>query len=155
MLSPQIRELVKATAPVLKVHGVALTKHFYARMFQHNPELKHVFNQAHQAGGAQQHALAGAVTAYAEHIDDPSVLMPVVTRIVHKHVSRPGRRRHGPSLPARPVCVRARVRAGTRSDAAAPIQPVGRARPGSPAHLRQARTGGRPDAGGPRVQRAA
>ncbi|MGN6660439.1 MAG: NO-inducible flavohemoprotein [Achromobacter mucicolens] len=87
MLSPQIRELVKATAPVLKVHGVALTKHFYARMFQHNPELKHVFNQAHQAGGAQQHALAGAVTAYAEHIDDPSVLMPVVTRIVHKHVS--------------------------------------------------------------------
>jgi len=87
MLSPQIRALVKGTAPVLKTHGVALTKHFYARMFKHNPELKHVFNQAHQAGGEQQHALAGAVTAYAEHIDDPSVLMPVVTRIVHKHVS--------------------------------------------------------------------
>ncbi|WMD22878.1 NO-inducible flavohemoprotein [Achromobacter seleniivolatilans] len=87
MLSPQIRALVKATAPVLKTHGVALTRHFYARMFEHNPELKHIFNQAHQAGGQQQHALAGAVTAYAEHIDDPSVLMPVVTRIVHKHVS--------------------------------------------------------------------
>ncbi|KAG1245356.1 hypothetical protein G6F65_021275 [Rhizopus arrhizus] len=87
MLSPQIRALVKATAPVLKTHGVALTRHFYARMFDHNPELKHVFNQAHQAGGQQQLALAGAVTAYAEHIDDPSVLMPVVTRIVHKHVS--------------------------------------------------------------------
>ncbi len=87
MLSPQIRALVKGTAPVLKTHGVALTKHFYARMFKHNPELKQVFNQAHQAGGEQQHALAGAVTAYAEHIDDPSVLMPVVTRIVHKHVS--------------------------------------------------------------------
>ncbi|MGE6917766.1 NO-inducible flavohemoprotein [Achromobacter kerstersii] len=87
MLSPQIRALVKATAPVLKTHGVALTRHFYARMFEHNPELKHIFNQGHQAGGQQQHALAGAVTAYAEHIDDPSVLMPVVTRIVHKHVS--------------------------------------------------------------------
>ncbi len=87
MLSPQIRALVKGTAPVLKTHGVALTKHFYARMFQHNPELKHVFNQGHQAGGEQQQALAGAVAAYAEHIDDPSVLMPVVTRIVHKHVS--------------------------------------------------------------------
>ena len=87
MLSPQIRTLVKGTAPVLKTHGVALTKHFYARMFQHNPELKHVFNQGHQAGGEQQQALAGAVAAYAEHIDDPSVLMPVVTRIVHKHVS--------------------------------------------------------------------
>ncbi|MBC9908155.1 NO-inducible flavohemoprotein [Achromobacter xylosoxidans] len=87
MLSPQIRALVKGTAPVLKTHGVALTKHFYARMFKHNPELKHVFNQGHQAGGEQQQALAGAVAAYAEHIDDPSVLMPVVTRIVHKHVS--------------------------------------------------------------------
>lgn len=87
MLSPQTRALVKGTAPVLKTHGVALTKHFYARMFKHNPELKHVFNQGHQAGGEQQQALAGAVAAYAEHIDDPSVLMPVVTRIVHKHVS--------------------------------------------------------------------
>lgn len=87
MLSPQIRALVKGTAPVLKTHGVALTKHFYPRMFKHNPELKHVFNQGHQAGGEQQQALAGAVAAYAEHIDDPSVLMPVVTRIVHKHVS--------------------------------------------------------------------
>lgn len=87
MLSPQIRALVKGTAPVLKTHGVALTKHFYARMFKHNPELKHIFNQGHQAGGEQQQALAGAVAAYAEHIDDPSVLMPVVTRIVHKHVS--------------------------------------------------------------------
>ena len=49
MLSPQIRALVKATAPVLKTHGEALTRHFYARMFQHNPELKHIFNQGHQA----------------------------------------------------------------------------------------------------------
>ena len=42
MLSPQIRALVKATAPVLKTHGVALTRHFYARMFDGNPELKPV-----------------------------------------------------------------------------------------------------------------
>ncbi len=96
MLSPQIRTLVKATAPVLKVHGVALTRHFYARMFQGNPELKHVFNQGHQAGGEQQQALAGAVAAYAEHIDDPSVLAPVVTRIVHKHVSLGIRPEHYP-----------------------------------------------------------
>lgn len=96
MLSPQIRALVKGTAPVLKTHGVALTRHFYARMFQHNPELKHVFNQGHQAGGEQQQALAGAVAAYAEHIDDPSGLMPVVTRIVHKHVSLGIRPEHYP-----------------------------------------------------------
>ena len=87
MLSQEVRALVKATAPVLKTHGEALTCHFYARMFRHNPELKHVFNQGHQEGGQQQQALAAAVAAYAEHIDDPSVLAPVVTRIVHKHVS--------------------------------------------------------------------
>lgn len=87
MLSQEVRDLVKATAPVLKVHGEALTCHFYARMFRHNPELKQVFNQGHQDGGQQQQALAAAVAAYAEHIDDPSVLMPVITRIVHKHVS--------------------------------------------------------------------
>lgn len=96
MLSPQIRTLVKATAPVLKTHGVALTRHFYARMFEHNPELRHVFNQGHQAGGEQQQALAGAVAAYAEHIDDPSVLAPVLARIVHKHVSLGIRPEHYP-----------------------------------------------------------
>lgn len=48
MLDLTTRELVKATAPVLKDHGVALTRHFYARMFKHNPELREVFNQGHQ-----------------------------------------------------------------------------------------------------------
>lgn len=87
MLSQEIRTLVKSTAPVLQTHGEALTRHFYARMFQHNPELKQIFNQNHQEAGQQQQALAAAVAAYAQHIDDPSVLAPVVTRIVHKHVS--------------------------------------------------------------------
>src|SRR3546814_6182368 len=67
MLSQEVRTLVKATAPVLKTHGEALTRHFYARMFRHNPELKQVFNQGHQEGGQQQQALAAAVAAYAEH----------------------------------------------------------------------------------------
>lgn len=87
MLTPDTIALVKGTAPVLKMHGVTLTRHFYARMFRHNPELRHVFNQGHQHGGQQQQALAAAVAAYAEHIENPSVLMPVVERIVHKHVS--------------------------------------------------------------------
>src|ERR1700744_297398 len=87
MLSSTTRKLIKDTVPVLKEHGVALTRHFYQRMFQHNPELKHVFNQAHQANGEQQQALAMAVLAYAENIDDPSVLQPVLGRIAHKHAS--------------------------------------------------------------------
>ena len=81
------KELVKATIPVLREHGVVLTKHFYQRMFQHNPELQHVFNRGNQQNDKQQTALAMAVLAYAEHIDDPSVLFPVVNSIGHKHVS--------------------------------------------------------------------
>ncbi len=81
------KELIKATVPVLKEHGVTLTTHFYQRMFTHNPELKNVFNMGNQQNHKQQTALAMAVLAYAEHIDDPSVLFPVVDSIGHKHTS--------------------------------------------------------------------
>lgn len=87
MLDLASRQLVKSTAPILKEHGVALTRHFYARMFEHNPELKSVFNQGHQREGSQQQALAMAVAAYAEHIDNPGVLAPVLELIANKHVS--------------------------------------------------------------------
>lgn len=87
MLDLTARELVKATAPVLKEHGLALTLHFYARMFNHNPELREVFNQGHQRSGTQQAALAAAVAAYAENIEHPEVLMPVLERVAAKHVS--------------------------------------------------------------------
>ncbi len=87
MLTQTHRELVKGTAPLLKEQGVALTRHFYARMFEHNPELKAIFNQGHQREGSQQQALAMAVAAYAQHIDNPGVLMPVLELIANKHVS--------------------------------------------------------------------
>ncbi|UTH72614.1 NO-inducible flavohemoprotein [Chromobacterium sp. IIBBL 290-4] len=96
MLSEQTRSLVKATVPVLQQHGVTLTSHFYRRMFQHNPELKHLFNQGHQHAGQQQQALAMAVLAYAQHIDDPSPLLPVLTRVANKHVSLGIRAEHYP-----------------------------------------------------------
>jgi len=87
MLNLSVRQLVKSTAPVLRENGVLLTRHFYARMFEHNPEMKQIFNQGHQRAGTQQQALAMAVTAYAEQIDDPSVLMPVLTMVANKHIS--------------------------------------------------------------------
>ena len=74
MITPQQKDLVKATVPVLKEHGVALTTHFYNRMLAHNPELNNVFNSGNQHNTAQPTALAMAVLAYAEHIEDPSVL---------------------------------------------------------------------------------
>nr|WP_174873332.1 NO-inducible flavohemoprotein [Vogesella oryzae] len=100
MLDAVTRQLVKATAPILKEHGVTLTRHFYARMFQHNPELKQIFNQGHQQAGSQQQALAMAVAAYAEHIDDPSVLAPVLALVANKHASLGIRAEHYPIVGA-------------------------------------------------------
>src|SRR5690606_14936939 len=86
-MTTEQKQLVKATVPVLKEHGVLLTTHFYKRMFEHNPELKHIFNMGNQQNSKQQTALAVAVLAYAEHIENPSVLLPVVNTIGHKHAS--------------------------------------------------------------------
>lgn len=87
MLTDTDRDLVRATAPTLQAHGEALTRHFYARLFTHNPEFKAIFNQGHQREGSQQQALAAAAAAYALHIDHPEVLMPVLERVAHKHTS--------------------------------------------------------------------
>lgn len=87
MMTPAQIATVKATAPVLAIHGEAITAHFYRRMLSGNPELKNLFNQGHQANGNQSRALAGAVYAYAEHIENPSVLAGAVQHIARRHVS--------------------------------------------------------------------
>jgi nitric oxide dioxygenase len=81
------KELIKATIPILKSSGEILTDYFYKRMFEHNPELKSVFNMGNQSNGKQKQALAAAVLAYAEHIENPSVLINVLKGIGNKHVS--------------------------------------------------------------------
>ncbi len=80
-------QLVQSTIPVLREHGVSLTTHFYKRMLSHHPELKNVFNMDHQNSGRQPRALAAAVLAYAEHIENPAVLAKAIAHITTKHVS--------------------------------------------------------------------
>tara|TARA_R110002126_G_C10490909_1_gene504520 strand:+ start:34161 stop:35393 length:1233 start_codon:yes stop_codon:yes gene_type:complete len=87
MLSQKTIDIVKSTAPILDEHGEALTKHFYKRMFSHNPEVLPFFNPANQAEGTQQRALAAAICAYAANIDNLEVLGSAVELIAHKHVS--------------------------------------------------------------------
>ncbi|SHM63761.1 nitric oxide dioxygenase [Cyclobacterium lianum] len=96
MISKKQQQVITATAPALKEHGLALTTHFYKRMFQHHPELKNVFNMGNQKNGKQQQALAMALLAYAEHISRPEVLLPDLHRIGHKHVSLDIRPEHYP-----------------------------------------------------------
>ncbi|MEH7335323.1 NO-inducible flavohemoprotein [Neobacillus drentensis] len=86
-LDPQKLEIIKATLPVVKEHGEAITKAFYKRLFKQHPELLNIFNQTHQITGHQPKALADAVYGAAANIEDFSRIMPVLERIGEKHRS--------------------------------------------------------------------
>ncbi|MDA9556600.1 NO-inducible flavohemoprotein [Vibrio sp.] len=87
MLTTQHIQIVKSTVPLLEQGGVAITEHFYARLFRENPQLKNIFNMSHQKTGAQKVALFEAVVAYAKNIDNLSALKQAVERIAQKHTS--------------------------------------------------------------------
>lgn len=87
MVSAEARPYIEASVPVLREHGVTITRTFYGNMFREHPELTNIFNMGNQASGVQQQSLAAAVFAYAANIDNAGALGPVVNRIVHKHAS--------------------------------------------------------------------
>lgn len=87
MLTDNTIALVKATVPALEQHGEALTRHFYQRMFEKNPEVAPFFNRTNQSQGTQQRALAAAICAYAANIDNLEVLGNAVELIAQKHAS--------------------------------------------------------------------
>ena|SRR5258706_14276738 len=80
MLTQRTKDIVKATAPVLAEYGYPIIQRFYQRLFDTHPELKNVFSMAHQEG-QQLQALARAVYAYAENIEDPASLTAVLKNI--------------------------------------------------------------------------
>ena len=96
MLSAQTIAVVKSTAPILEEMGVKLTRHFYKRMFAHNPEVIPLFDQKNQESGEQPKALAAAICAYAANIDNLSALGEAVERIARKHVSTMVKPEHYP-----------------------------------------------------------
>lgn len=87
MISESARPYIDASVPVLREHGLTLTRTFYRNMFASHPELTNLFNMGNQAQGTQQQSLASAVFAYAANIGNPGALAPVVERIAHKHAS--------------------------------------------------------------------
>ncbi|WP_435929977.1 NO-inducible flavohemoprotein [Dryocola sp. BD613] len=87
MMTEQTKNIIKATVPVLAEHGKEIVTRFYQNMLQAHPELKNVFNMAHQQKGQQQEALARAVYAYAANIDDPLSLNALLENIANKHTS--------------------------------------------------------------------
>ncbi|MCA9027134.1 MAG: NO-inducible flavohemoprotein [Planctomycetaceae bacterium] len=87
MLSESTVQIVKQITPAVAANAETITRRFYERMFEGNPDVKAFFNQAHQHSGGQQKALAGAICAYFSHIDNLDALMPAVELIVQKHCS--------------------------------------------------------------------
>ncbi len=96
MLSPGTIEVVKRITPAVAANAEVITRRFYERMFAGNPETRAYFNQAHQHSGGQQRALAGAICAYFQHIDNLGALGPAVNLIAHKHCSLGIRPEHYP-----------------------------------------------------------
>lgn len=87
MLTDNQRDIIKATVPLLETGGEALTTHFYKMMLSEYPEVRPLFNQAHQASGDQPRALANGVLMYARNIDRLEALGPLAAQIVNKHVA--------------------------------------------------------------------
>ena len=87
MLSASDRAIVKATVPLLESGGETLTTHFYKKMLNEYPQVRPLFNPAHQASGDQPRALANGLLMYARHIDQLEQLGDLLAKIINKHVA--------------------------------------------------------------------
>lgn len=94
-LSEQTIATVKATAPALQAHGVAITTRMYERLFV-NDEVKSLFDQDAQESGDQPRRLAAAILAYAQNVDKLQNLAAPVERMVQRHIDTGVKAEHYP-----------------------------------------------------------
>ncbi|RYG88291.1 MAG: hypothetical protein EON59_04910 [Alphaproteobacteria bacterium] len=98
-VSSETVAIVKATAPALEKHGVAITTAMYRRLFE-NSEIEAMFDRAAQQSGEQPRRLAGAILAYAKNIDRLQNLGAAVDRMVLRHVQTGVKPEHYPYVAA-------------------------------------------------------
>ena len=83
-------EIIKATAPVVKEHGLKITLRMYEIAFELRPDLRQFFVnswvKSPEEGRKQAKQLAAAVYAYAAHIDELNKLSKAVEKIAKAHV---------------------------------------------------------------------
>ncbi|CAH0340838.1 NO-inducible flavohemoprotein [Rhizobium sp. CECT 9324] len=85
-LSSRTIALVKLSVPALSAHGTDITRRMYSILFQ-DAHIRELFNHSNQGQeGSQVKALASAILAYAQNIENLESLIPVVERIAHKHI---------------------------------------------------------------------
>ncbi|HKX87806.1 MAG TPA: globin domain-containing protein [Sphingopyxis sp.] len=89
--------IVKATAPALEKHGLAITTAMYARLFE-NKDIEAMFDRAAQTSGEQPKRLAVAILAYAKNIDKLQNLGSAVSRMVARHVDTGVKAEHYPHV---------------------------------------------------------
>lgn len=87
MLSRDQELLIEDTAPVVAAHLDDITRRFYPLMFARYPDVKPLFNQAHQQDGGQPRALARSVLAYVQLRKAPQQVRGALATVVSKHVS--------------------------------------------------------------------
>ena len=97
--SEQAMTIVKATAPAIEKHGVAITTAMYKRLFE-NKEVEALFDRAAQDSGEQPRRLANAILAYARNIDKLEALTAAVERMVQRHVETGVKAEHYPFVAA-------------------------------------------------------
>ncbi|MDR3505565.1 MAG: globin domain-containing protein [Acidocella sp.] len=98
-LSPETIAIVKATAPALQQHGVAITTRMYERLFK-DAEIKALFDEAAQISGEQPRRLAGAILAFAKNVDNLHIISAAIENMAAKHVSTGVKPEHYPAVAA-------------------------------------------------------
>ncbi|MEF9934358.1 MAG: globin domain-containing protein [Clostridium sp.] len=96
MLDQKTIDIIKSTVPILKEHGLTITKTFYKNMFANNPEVKPYFNMDKQKSEEQPKALAMTILAAAENIDKLEIIIPVVKKIAITHCDKLIKEEHYP-----------------------------------------------------------
>ncbi|SFV69909.1 Flavohemoprotein (Hemoglobin-like protein) (Flavohemoglobin) (Nitric oxide dioxygenase) [hydrothermal vent metagenome] len=91
------KAIIKATAPVLKQHGEAITKEMYTIMFTNHPEVEALFADSEPD---QHKKLAAAVYAYAANIDQLDKLAKGIEKMVSAHVKTKVQPEHYPIVGA-------------------------------------------------------
>lgn len=97
VLTPETIATVKATAPALQEHGLAITQAMYRRLFQ-DESIKQLFDMAAQESGEQPKRLAGAILAYAQNVDKLQNLSAPVMRMAARHVETGVKPEHYPAV---------------------------------------------------------
>ena len=87
MLSSQQEQVIADTAPVVAEHLETIVQRFYPLMFERYPEVRALFNAAHQKDGTQPRALARSILAYVGMREDRNQARQALATAIGKHVS--------------------------------------------------------------------